>query len=199
MEEELVKLLQGRRGHFQMESGFHSEFWFELDQLFERPKELHPFVVELAKRLARHNIDAVCGPESGGAKLAGLIAKELDIAYFFTMRFERPNMTGLFPVSYRIPAALRENLRGKSIAVVDDAVSAGSAARGTYADLVSCGARPVALGALFVFGEDADNFAKEKGMALEVMARMKFGMWNPGNCPLCQAGVPFEKVSDVAL
>ena len=38
---------------------------------------------------------------------------------------------------------------------MDDAISAGSAVRGTHADLIDCGALPVALGALVVFGDAA--------------------------------------------
>lgn len=198
MQDEIIRLLAGRRGHFQMESGYHCEWWFNLDTLFERPEQLRPFVTELAKRLAAHGIDAVCGPMTGGAKLARMVSGELGIEYFFTERFERPGKTGLFPVEYLIPAALREKARGKSVAIVDDAVSAGSAARGTYADLLACGARPVALGALFVLGDAASRFAAEKGLALEGIAPMPFGLWPPPDCPLCKAGLALEKVSDTA-
>ena len=196
MQDELIKLLAGRRGHFQMESGYHSERWFKLDALFERPEALRPFVAELARRLAAHRPDAVCGPMTGGAKLAALVAAELGLEYFFTERFEPPAATGLFPVKYLVPAARREAARGKAVAIVDDAVSAGSAARGTYADLIACGARPVALGALFVFGDAAARFATEHGLALESIARMSFGLWLAADCPLCRAAIAVENVSD---
>lgn len=196
MQDELIKLLAGRRGHFQTESGYHTEWWFKLDALFEQPARLRPFVAELAHRLAAHRIDAVCGPMTGGAKLAQMISVELGLECFFTERFAPPDATGLFPVRYSIPAARREAVRGKSVAIVDDAVSAGSAARGTYADLVACGARPVALGALFVFGEGAVQFAREKSLALESITQMDFGLWPPVDCPLCRAGVAVERVSD---
>jgi orotate phosphoribosyltransferase len=195
MRAEILKLLAGRHGHFQMESGYHSERWFNLNSLFDRPERLQPFVSELARRLAVHRIDAVCGPMTGGAKLARLIAAELGIGCGFTERFEPRDATGLFPVNYLVPATQREVLRGKAVAIVDDAVSAGSAARGTYADLLACGARPVALGTLFVFGDTAVHFAAEHGLALESIAQTSFGMWRPADCPLCQAGVAVEKVS----
>ncbi len=197
MQDEIIRLLDGRRGHFQTESGCHGEWWFELDALFERPGRLRPFVRELGRRIATHRIDAVCGPMTGGAKLAEMIAGDLDVGCFFTERFERSGATGLFPVEYRLPAAQREKVRGKVIAIVDDAVSAGSAARGTHADLLACGARPVALGALFVFGGAAAAFATEKELALEAIAQTSFGLWAPADCPLCQAGVVLEKVAPV--
>ncbi len=196
MREELIKLLAGRRGHFQMESGYHSELWFNLDRLFAQPARLRPFVAELARRLAAHRIDAVCGPMTGGARLAEMVAAELGLGYFFTERFETRAATGLFPVKYLVPEARRGLLRRKRIAIVDDAVSAGSAARGTYTDLLACGAEPVALGALFVLGDKAARFAQESNLALESIAQMSFGMWPPAECPLCQAGVAWENVSD---
>jgi orotate phosphoribosyltransferase len=194
MQDDIIGLLAGRRGHFQMESGYHSEMWFELESLFERQQQLKPFISELAKRLAAHGADAVCGPMTAGAKLAKLISAELGIEYFFTERFERPETTGFFPVSYLVPPALRESVRGKSVAIVDDAISAGSAVRGTYTDLLACHARPVALGALFVFGDAADRFAQEEGLALEGIGHLTFGIWNPVNCPLCKRGLAVEKV-----
>ncbi len=193
---DLFALLAGRRGHFQMESGYHSEQWFELDRLLAQRERLQPFVSQLAQRLAPYRVDAICGPMTGGAKLAELIAAELGVAYFFTERFEPPQATGFFPVRYTVPAEARERVRGKAIAIVDDAISAGSAIRGTHADLIACGARPVAMGALFVFGEAADKFAAEHRLGLEAIARMSFGIWKPTECPMCRAGVPLEKVSD---
>lgn len=196
MKNELIRLLAGRRGHFQMESGYHAEQWFELDRLLAQRERLRPFVAELARRLAAHRIDAVCGPMTGGAELAERIAAELGVTALRAERFTPTTAAGLFPVRYGVPAAQREIVRGKTVAIVDDAISAGSAVRGTYADLLGCGARPVALGALLVFGGAAAKFAAESGLALEGIAAMDFGLWLPTDCPLCRAGVALEKVSD---
>jgi orotate phosphoribosyltransferase len=190
----ITALLVRRRGHFAMESGYHSASWFELDSLFDRRDELRPFVSELARRLSSHGIDAVCGPMTGGARVARLIATELRIECFEAERFET-KATGLFPVRYELPDAQRLKARGRSVAIVDDAISAGSAVRGTYADLVACGSRPVALGALIVFGNAAAEFAADKGLALEGIERLPLEMWLPAGCPLCHAGVKLDPVS----
>jgi len=196
MQAELLALLAGRRGHFRMESGYHSERWFNLDKLFEDPVRLQPFVDELARRLAAHRIEAVVGPMTGGAKLAAMIGAKLNLENFQTERFETPNASGLFPIRYVVPAAQRERLRGKRVALVDDAISAGSAVKGTHADLLVCGANPIACGALIIFGDRADMFASGNNLKLEAAARMSFGMWKPDECPLCKTGVPIEQVSD---
>lgn len=197
MQADLLALLAGRRGHFRMESGYHSELWFNLGRLFEDRARLQPFVDELSGRLAAHRIEAVVGPMTGGAKLAGMIAARLGIESFRTERFETPAATGLFPVRYLVPSAQRERLRGKIVTIVDDAISAGSAVKGTHTDLLACGAKPIACGALIIFGDRADAFAADNDLKLEGIARMSFGMWKPAECPLCQSGIPVEWRSDV--
>lgn len=196
MQSDLLALLAGRRGHFRMESGYHSEQWFDLDRLFADPGRLQPFVHELARRIAIHQVEAVVGPLTGGAKLADLIGSVLGLPSLQAERHETPGATGLFTVRYIIPTAQRERLRGQRIALVDDAISAGSAVKGTHADLLACGARPVACGALIIFGDAAESFATEKNLKLESIARTSFGMWKPTDCPLCQAGIPVERISD---
>ena len=178
-----------------MESGYHSGSWFELGGLFDRPDALRPFVSELARRLSAHGVDAVCGPMTGGAKLAELISAELRIRSFVAERLETAGATGLFPIRYEVPALRRPALRRLSVAIVDDAISAGSAVRGCYADLIACGARPLALGALVVFGDAAAAFAAEKGLALEAIERLPFDMWRPADCPLCRAGSAVERIA----
>lgn len=198
MQTDLLALLSGRRGHFRMESGYHSERWFNLDELFADRLRLQPFVDELSGRLAAHRLEAVVGPMTGGAQLAGMIGARLGLVSFHTERYETPGATGLFPFRYLVPAAQRERLRGRTVAIVDDAISAGSAVKGTHTDLLACGAKPVVCGALIIFGNAADAFATENDLKLEAIARMSFGMWKPAECPLCQSGIPVERVAGSA-
>jgi orotate phosphoribosyltransferase len=191
----IAALLAGRRGHFLMESGYHSGSWFELDALFDHRDALRPFVSELARRLSLHGVEAVCGPMTGGAKVAEMIAAELGAPHFVAERFETTTANGLFPVRYVIPDADRQEVRGRAVAIVDDAISAGSAVRGTHTDLVACGARPVALGALIVFGDAAATFAERTGLALEGIEWMPLDMWLPAECPLCKTGTLLDTVS----
>lgn len=188
----VTPLLGVRRGHFKMESGYHSAAWFELGTLFDDPDAVRPFVAELAQRLSRHRLDAVCGPMTGGAKLARMIATEMGIDALVAERYDTPGATGLFPVRYEIGEAQRQKTRGRRIAIVDDAISAGSAVRGTHADLIACGGLPVALGALVVFGDAAAKLAADKGLALETIERMPFDMWPPAECPFCTNGVALD-------
>lgn len=194
MHDELIALLSARKGHFELESGRHCDVWLDLDSLFVRAREVAHFADELAARLAAHPIEAVCGPLLGGAFLAQRIAAQLDVDCYFAERGARAPEGVLDPYSFTLPTALRASVRGKSVAIVDDVISAGSAVRATLADLEACGARPVALGALAVLSSSAREFAKHKGLSLEYLASLPNSIWAPEECPLCASGVPLENL-----
>jgi orotate phosphoribosyltransferase len=192
--ERLIAALDSRRGHFRLESGHHGELWLDLDGLFAGPARLAPFVAELAERLAGCGADVVCGPLVGGAFVAQAVAGRLGIEASWTERVAAPSHAGLYAARYRVPDALRGRLRGRSVAVVDDVVNAGSATRATIADLRACGARPVALGALLVLGEGAPRLASAEGLALASVGALANAIWAPPECPLCAAGVALEEL-----
>jgi orotate phosphoribosyltransferase len=172
-----------------LESGHHSERWLELDQLFARPAVLRPFVTELAARLAVHGVDTVCGPLNGGAFLAQLMAAELGVGFAFAERIVSQR-SGLYPVDYRVPPALRAGLRGKRVAIVDDAIGMGSAVRATVADLEVCDATPVVVGALLVIGAAGPEFAAARSLPLERLHEVSMRTWLPSECQLCASGSP---------
>ncbi|MDQ3930623.1 MAG: orotate phosphoribosyltransferase [Chloroflexota bacterium] len=194
MEQQLLNLLSARKGHFRLESGHHGGLWLDLDPLFVMPARIKPFVKALAERLNRHDIEAVCGPLVGGAFLAQAIASLLNVEFYYAQRFApaMPDAGTLYPVDYRIPGGVGGMVRGKSVAVVDDAISAGSAVRGTLATLEANGAKPVAVGALLVLSDQASRFCRERVLALEHIAQLPYDVWLPAECPLCASGVLLE-------
>ena len=152
---------------------------------------MRPFVTELAGRVATHDVEIVCGPLNGGAFLAELIASKLGLEFAFAERVVTDRV-GLFSVDYRIAPALREALRGKRVAIVDDAISAGSAVRGTLADTRVCGALPIVLGALIAFGSGARQIAADEGIPFESLVRLPNPIWVPTECPMCALGARLQ-------
>lgn len=190
MKEQLLSLLSARRGHFLLESGHHGNLWLDLDALFVRPAALRPFARDLARQLGGHGVEAVVGPLVGGAFVAEMVAAELDARFAFAER--RASAGG---VTYAIPDAFHDHLRGRTVAIVDDAINAGSATRATVAALAALGARPVAVGALLILGETALPFFAANRLAVESVARLANELWEPAACPLCAAGVPLSSPS----
>jgi orotate phosphoribosyltransferase len=124
-----------------------------------------------------------------------MVAEQCDVGFAFAERFAPPPSDALYQVRYRIPDALREALRGASVAIVNDVTNAGSAVRGTYEDLLACGARPVAFGTLIALGAWSSTFAAANHLALESLETLPNNLWTPDECPLCVAGKPVQDPS----
>ena len=178
-------LVQIAKGHFSLESGYHADTWFDLDGLMSHARQVQESAHRLAAKLATHNIEAVCGPLFGGAIVAQNIASFLDLPYFFTERCEHKSPGALFPVDYCLSKSQQSRVRGKLVAVVDDAVSAGSAIRGTVRALQAAGARPVVVGALLLLGDGSASFMASHGLGMEFVEKLDFQLWLPTSCPLC--------------
>jgi orotate phosphoribosyltransferase len=191
--DDLIDALSARRGHFRLESGHHGELWLDLDALFARPARVAPFVERLGEQLAPHGAEVVCGPLVGGAFVAQAIAAHLGSECSWTERVMGSSDDALYAARYRVPDPLRERLRGRTVAIVDDVINAGSATRATLADLRACGAHPVAVGALLVLGSGAADLAEAEGLAVQSVAALANTLWAPDACPLCAAGVPLQE------
>jgi len=189
------ELIAGRRGHFQLESGHHSELWFDLDALFAVPGQIDPLVKQLAESVRSYEVAAVCGPLLGGAFLAQLVAHSLNVDFCFTARVMPRDAGGLYPASYLLPPAFVARVSGRRIAMVDDVMSAGSALRGTYTELQRHGATPVVAGALMVLGTTGADIFAEQQVPVEAVVHEGYSLWLPSECPFCEAGTPSENVA----
>jgi orotate phosphoribosyltransferase len=192
LQEDLLGRLVRRQGHFRLPSGHHGSLWLDLDALFLRPARLRRFSAALAVRFANLGIEAVCGPLVGGAIVAQAVAAELDVEFYHTEPVALLGGGGLFTAAYRLPDTLRLRIAGKKVAIVDDAINAGSAVRATWSDLQACGARTAALGALLVLGRQAAQLADTWNVPLEWIAYLPNDLWLPEACPLCVTRIPLE-------
>ncbi len=189
----VLALMSARTGHFPLESGHHGELWLELDPLFWEPAALEPYAARLADLLRPHEPDVVCGPLTGGAFLAQLVAVRLGVRFCHSERVAAPETGGgLYAATYRLPDVLAPRLAGLRVAVVDDVVNAGSAVRATLAALTQTDARPVALGALLALGATPAAVAASGGLPLEAVATRDNEIWAPERCPLCANGEPLQ-------
>jgi orotate phosphoribosyltransferase len=193
MHDEVMKLLAAEQGHFVFESGHHGTTWMDLETLFLHPGRIEPLTAELAHRLRSCGAEVVCGPLVEGAFLALMVAKHLQLPFTYSERFFDSTDRQLYPYGYRIPRTLHPPVRGKRVLIINDVINAGSAVRGTAAELEQVGATVVALGALLVLGQWTARFAKEKALQLDVLASLDNALWPPSACPLCVRGVPLQR------
>lgn len=195
MEQDLLALVRGRRGHFQLESGHHGDLWFQLETLCLDARKIQPYAARLAERLSPYHVEVVCGPLVEGAFMALLVSLVLGCNFVYAEGFANTNREGLYPVEYHLPPALHSAVEGKRVAIVNDVINAGSAVIGAFSDLQALGADVVAIAALLALGDSITAFSAAHHVPLELLQRLPNNLWTPSQCPLCAAGQPLEIVS----
>ncbi len=193
--DDVLDLLPAREGHFLLESGHHGDRWLDLESLCIDVGAVRDLARRLARRLARYDVDAVCGPLVEGAFVALMVAEQLAQPFTYAVPRRRPRKGELFPVKYAVPSVLRARLKDRKVAIVNDVIGAGSAVRGTLEDLKACGARPAVIGTLAVAGDSASRLAAQNEVPLEALARLPAEIWTPADCPLCARRVPLSDVT----
>jgi orotate phosphoribosyltransferase len=191
----VARLAQPRRGHFDLGTGFHGDLWLDLDALFLRPARLRPYVQWLSARLDAHQIDAVCGPLEGGAFLALAVADVLDTAFLPAGRSpdaRAPGTSARAQAGYRLAPGVTRRADGWRVAIVDDAINAGTAVQACFGLLRGIGAVPVAVGALLALGGAAATVEATMSVPCHAAATLPSQVWPATDCPLCVTGVPLN-------
>jgi orotate phosphoribosyltransferase len=186
IERAVLDAVAASRGHFVYESGHHGDLWLDLDALFVDARRTRGWASALADRAVACRPELVCGPLTGGAFVAQLLAAEIGAGFIFAGRFV--SETG--SVRYRIPESLRRALYGRRVLLVDDVINAGSALLATLADLLDCGTELAGFATLLALGKVASQIAEQRGVPLFALASLERGMWAPEECPLCRSGAP---------
>jgi orotate phosphoribosyltransferase len=187
-------LVGAREGHFRLESGHHGRLWLELESLFADPARVEPYLKQLARQLAAHGAEAVCGPLTGGAFAAQVIARELTLSFTYSAPTPRSPSEGLYTRAYQIPESLAPRVCGRRVVIVDDVINAGSATRATLAAVKADGGQVVAAGALLTLGEVGTGWLADAGIPVETLDSWPNPIWAPASCPLCAAGTPLDEV-----
>jgi orotate phosphoribosyltransferase len=182
----LEQAVGATRGHFRYESGHHGDLWLDLDRLFIDAQRMKGWARTLAHRAVVCRPEVICGPLTGGAFVAQLLAMETGAAFVFAERLA--GAAG--PVRYHIPEPLRPALPGKRVLLVDDAVNAGSALLSTLADLQAYEIELAGFASLLTLGKAAAQITERHGVPFFSLASLERRMWTPAVCPLCASGVP---------
>lgn len=192
MEENILSRLSVKKGHFLLESGYHTDSWFDLDDLFLNPVAITSDVIRLSNQLRPYNVTAICEPMSGGAFLAHSLASELNSKFYYTQKISDNNSVELFKAEYGLPNGLKQKISGEKVAVVDDMISAGSSVRATIKALAAAGAETVVVGCFFLVGDLAKIYFATSNMPVEALVQQSFNFWASENCSFSKQGMKLE-------
>lgn len=185
---DLSSLTRCQAGHFVLESGYHSDVWWDLETLCHQPAALLPFIAALAEQVREYKPEVICGALVEGAFVSLLVATELQCEFAYALRFASGAKQGLFPISYQLPPALHAAVKSKRVVVINDVISAGSAVRGTVEHVDQLGGNVVAVGSLVLLGDTFGAFCQSRHLPLISLLAQHHHVWLPDVCPLCAAG-----------
>jgi adenine/guanine phosphoribosyltransferase-like PRPP-binding protein len=81
---------------------------------------------------------------------------------------------------------------GGRVAIVDDAINAGTAVSACFRLLRDSGAVPVAAGALLALGQGAAIIEATMSVPCYAAAAIPSQVWPATDCPLCVTGIPLD-------
>jgi orotate phosphoribosyltransferase len=121
----------------------------------------------------------VCGPLVGGAYLAQLVADSMNADFTWSTR-----RSGTYVL------ALADTVADRRIAIVDDAINAGSAVLSTSTAIAAAGGHVVAVAALLTLGSAPTSVT---GVPVESLAALPSTRWRAATCALCATGSPLDE------
>lgn len=171
-----------REGHFRLKSGLHSPRYLEKFLVFQYPTLASELCRRMAVEVARLAPNVVVGPTTGGVLLAFETARHLSAMLGWEVRdlFAEPTLL----------AGGRELRRGfevsraDTIVLVDDILTTGTSLRETRDAVERAGGQPVAA----VVIVDRSSEPVDIGLPIRSVGRIEIPVWEPRDCPLCDAG-----------
>lgn len=177
-------------GHFELNSGLHSDVYINKDALFQHPGILWDFAAWVVFNPLMDGAipDIVVGPESGGAKLA------LSIAFWIHEQVNE-NVICAYPEKtesgdYVFKRGQGKDLEGKNVLIVDDVLTSGLTLEKV---LVSVEENGGIVQGLFVIWNRSDFSEEDFDMPISRFTKESLSLWEKEDCPLCKLDVPLSQ------
>jgi len=167
------------KGHFQLTSGNHSEYYIEKIKLINNPNYVQMLCQQLCLQLKDFPCDIVCGPAYGGIVLAYEVARTLKKKFVFTQR-EDKQMT------------IRSGFEvkpGDKVIIIEDIVTTGGSVNEVINVLNSMKAEIRAIACII----DRSNYTVSFPYPFIPLHTMQIASWTPEECPLCKDNIPLQK------
>ncbi len=184
-QEEALDLYRKRgaylKGHFQLSSGLHSEYYLQSALVLQYPHDAEALCASIADHFREKQIDVVVAPAVGGILVSYEVARALG-----------GEVRGIFAERVEGKLTLRRGFHisaDERVLVVEDVVTTGKSVNETLDVVRRYTDNIVGVGAL------VDRTGQFDPGSLDYFAliRLKIENYEPDKCPLCKQGVPIEK------
>ena len=179
--EKLLKdLMVLQEGHFLLNSGLHSKYYFQKFRILENPDATSRLCKVIVERYAGEKIEWVIGPTTGGIIIAFEVARQLGVRSGFAEEREGKRVVGR-----------GFDIKSKRVLLVDDVLTTGRSIVETLDAIRQKGGEVVGVAVLI------DRSVEE--LSFDPFSVYKKGVKNfdPQECPLCKSGVQLQKLGGV--
>lgn len=166
-------------GHFLLSSGLHSPGYMQCALVLQHPAHAEACGAAIAERVRGLGIQTVLSPALGGIVIGQEVGRALGVRAIFA---ERQDGRLVLRRGFTLAA-------GERVLVVEDVVTTGGSTRETIDVARGRGAEIVAAAAI------VDRSGGNPGLPVpfHALAAVALPTYDPGACPLCQAGSPAIK------
>ncbi|MEO0095453.1 MAG: orotate phosphoribosyltransferase [candidate division WOR-3 bacterium] len=167
-------------GHFVLNSGLHSKYYFEKFRILENPEATGKLCAIIAERFRNKNIEWVIGPTTGGIIIAFETAKQLNCNAGFAEEREG-----------RRVIARGFNISEKNVLIVDDVLTTGKSLIETIEAVKEKNAKIIGIVVLI------DRSTSKTPFEYQSLYKKEVQNFKPEECPLCKDNVPVTKPGGV--
>ena len=165
-------------GHFQLNSGRHSDRYLEKFNLLQWPEHTTTVCAKMAEAMRAINPETIAGPTTGGILLAYEVGRQLGRRGIFAER--APEGGRAFQRDFHLTS-------GERVLVVDDVLTSGASVRDTIDAVQAAGGVVVGVAVMVDRSSGAVRFGDIPFFAATEVDMQTFAA---DACPLCARGVP---------
>ncbi len=166
-----LKVLQ--EGHFLLNSGLHSEYYFQKFRILENPDVTSKLCKIIADEFRKSNIDWIIGPTTGGVIIAFETARQLNVCAGFAEERAGKRIIGR-----------GFEIKGKRVLVVDDVMTTGKSVQETIDCVQEKGGNIIGVAVLI------DRCNVKLPFQYFTPYRKVVENYKPESCPLCKKRIP---------
>lgn len=170
-----LRVLQ--EGHFLLNSGLHSRYYFQKFRILENPEATTQLCRLVAEEFKDKNVQWVVGPTTGGIIIAFEVARQLGVFSGFAEERDSKRVVGR-----------GFDIKGKRVLLVDDVMTTGKSLIETIDAIREKGGVLVGVAVLI------DRSEKELPFTPFAVYKTVVKNYDPQDCPLCKSGVQLQKL-----
>jgi orotate phosphoribosyltransferase len=170
-----LKVLQ--EGHFLLNSGLHSKYYFQKFRILEDPAATSRLCKIIVEEFQGKKVEWVIGPTTGGIIIAFEVARQLGVNSGFAEERGGKRVVGR---GFEID--------GKRVLLVDDVMTTGKSLVQTVEAIRDKGGEVIGVAVLI------DRSEKKLPFTPFAVYRTVVENYAPDKCPLCKSGVQLQKL-----